>query len=60
MVDLNKEQAPCQGCDKLVDKDDYFCYGCRTVTCDDCGVGWPMGEHTSEAHLDPDIDPFDD
>ena len=47
-----KEIAKCHFCPRMVDKDDMFCHGCKTVICDKCDVS--MGEyghgHSPEDH----------
>lgn len=49
------ELAPCKFCEKMVDKSDMFCFGCKTVICDTCDVS--MGTyghgHSPEAHRVP-------
>lgn len=49
--------APCHFCKKDCDKADMFCYGCKTIICNECDVsmgGFGHG-HPPEDHL---IDPF--
>ena len=47
-----KEMAKCHFCPKMVDKADMFCFGCKTVICDECDVS--LGEyghgHSPEDH----------
>lgn len=47
-----KELAPCHFCEKMVDKDDMFCFGCKVVICSECDVS--AGEyghgHSPEDH----------
>jgi hypothetical protein len=48
--------APCYFCNKEVDQNLVFCYGCGQVICDDCDVckGNHAGPgHKPEAHLIP-------
>lgn len=46
------EMAPCHFCKKDCDKNDMFCFGCKTVICGECDVS--MGEyghgHSPEDH----------
>lgn len=45
---------PCHFCKKEVDKKDMYCFGCKTVICDECDVsmgGFGHG-HSPEEHLE--------
>ena len=50
------ELAPCHFCKKDVKKDDMFCYGCKTVICDECDVsmdGFGHGHSPDEHRVEP-------
>lgn len=44
----------CHFCPRVVDAADCYCYGCKTVVCDECDVsmGRYIGGHAPEVHLE--------
>jgi hypothetical protein len=54
-VDEAEGKKPCHFCQKEVDAKDTFCFGCKTVICDECDVsmgGFGHG-HSPEDHKIP-------
>jgi hypothetical protein len=48
----NPETAPCYFCGQQVDVNEYKCYGCDDIICDDCADPEcdPRGDHHPEDH----------
>ena len=51
LKEAGEKRIVCFNCGADCTSDD-FCFGCKTYTCDDCGIGSPMGfGHSPEEHL---------